>query len=247
MVNAITWEELTLARFNEAKDKLKQHESRIQQEQIEVDYWKKYVSALEAVLTFAKQQTVNNPTHSEELLTKSTWDNLMIIMKANKGILVVMDAVSFLVEVKFFRDREHARNVIYSTLYAHSRDIQKVRPGVYRLNEIDANKPIVKKFGRHRQKNSENKIIVRKPSLHLKEKLVALININPNITREEALNILIRDGFDFQGRYPKKALAMAWVSLGYAKTNGKPPEQKVNVIEVPDSLAEKIKPQPKFF
>jgi hypothetical protein len=224
MVSTLTWEELTVARFNEAKAKLKEYEDRLKQDQMEVDYWTKYLSAIDAVLTLAQKQNERKPIHSEQLLTKTTWDNLTMIMKANKGILVVGEAVSFLVEAKVFNDREHARNVIYSTLYAHKQDVHKVRPGVYRFIELDTSKPVVKDFGGQLPSGK------KKSDLHLKEPIAKIKANNPHLTRDEVLEILIKDGFPFQGRNPKKAIVMAWVSLGYAKN---PPIQQLLSIGIP--------------
>lgn len=202
MVNGITWEESTLARLNEAKDKLRQHEDRVKQEEVETDYWKRYVSALENVLNLTKQQNGHKPIDSERFLTQSTWDNLKIIMEANNGILVVIDAVAFLVEAKVFKDREHARNVVYSTLYSHKKDIKKVRKGIYRLL-----------VGQNTEQNKSTK----RGTLVLKQPIQELKTANPNMSKEDVIASLITSGHDFQGKNPKKAVSMAWVSLGYTK------------------------------
>jgi hypothetical protein len=57
-------------------------------------------------------------------------------MNSNNGILVVNDAVSFLVDMKVFSDREHARNTIYSTIYNRKNELTKVREGIYQMKNI---------------------------------------------------------------------------------------------------------------
>ncbi len=214
MVNGITWEEQTLTRIDESRKKQKQAQLIAEQKLKEANHFGEHADLLEKAIELERQH--RDFIQIEQLSNRSTWDNLMTVMSANKGMLVVIDAVSFLVDMKVYEDRERARHAIYSTLHNHKKDVEYIRKGVYRLKEIGDKHPNMKDMTHHQQQ-SNHKGKVKKPNLHLKEKIEPLMASNPNLTRDEVLNILIRNGV-FQGiRYPKKALAMAWVSLGYAK------------------------------
>ena len=142
--NSNDWEQLTTIRLNEANNKLKDAQDTLDKAQRAIEHWQNYVKALENVLELAKHSISGQVSTEEQMLMGSTWDNLKIVMNGSKGILKVQDAVSFLVHVKFFHDREHARNVIYSTLNAHANDVVKISPGVYRLIEVGDMKPLIK-------------------------------------------------------------------------------------------------------
>ena len=207
MVNGSTWEESTRARINEAKEKLLQYQDKMKQEEIEIEYWKRYISALESALNLSQHQNGHKPINSELFQTQSTWNNLKLFMDANNGILIVADAVDVLVEYKIFKDREHARNVIYSTLYSHKKDVEKVRQGIYQLKEKVTSKLIKARSKKHSQRIKTDIAQVVK---QLKDE-------NPQMTRNEVLNHLLKKGFDFKGKNPSKCLTMTWVKLGYHK------------------------------
>ena len=136
-------------------------------------------------MAFEKRQTDHQPIDSQQF-TKSRWDNLLIIGKANDGMLVVKDAVAVLLGAKVYPDRLHARNAVYSTLFDHKQDVQKAGQGVYRLRETsnrDGNLQI-KNVNPHQLVNEKTEF--KKTNLHLKEPLQALLSVNPNITRDEA-------------------------------------------------------------
>ena len=142
MVSGITWEEDTLARAQEARAKQKQALGIIAEKQTEAKTLADYAEVLEKAVALAREQkavTLKGTVHMfdpEHLRAQSTWNSLLELISRNNGLLVVLDAVAMLVDAKVFRDREHARNVIYSTLYAHKNDINKVRAGMYRLKDM---------------------------------------------------------------------------------------------------------------
>lgn len=51
----------------------------------------------------------------------------------------------------------------------------------------------------------------------LKQAILELKAVNPDMTKRDVRDTLIHRGFDFQGRNPNKAVHMLWVNLGYAK------------------------------
>lgn len=220
MVNGITWEEETQARITDAKEKKEKALATVNQAQIEANHWGEYAETLEKALKLHRQSPGINQEgqfklNSEHLRQQSTWDSLCEITAPNKHILVVTEGVTTLVNAKMFNDREHARNVIYSTLYSHQKDIQKIRPGVYQLKVVRSNK------------DSETTKL-KEPTSHILKKrnrktsglgkaIKELKENNPQLTRDEILNILIQKGFDFGDKKPFSAVNMAWVKLGYSR------------------------------
>jgi hypothetical protein len=202
MVNGITWEEETVARIREAKEKQQKAEATIKQAEIEARHWGEYADVLQKALELARQRDGHKLFDSERLLKQSTWENLVDIMSTKKGLLVVVDAVTILVEGKVFSDREHARNVIYSTLYSHKRDIQKVRRGVYRLREVRLEK---------------QRRVKKARIIGLRQAILDLKTANPEMTKQDVLHALRDKHFDFQGKSPKMVIHMAWLNMGYAK------------------------------
>jgi len=215
MTNGITWEEELLTRIREARDKQKQAQEAIKQVENDAKYWDEYATTLEkAMQLYREKQGIKisgrQTLDAERLRTQSTWANLVDIISANNGLLVVIDATTALVDAGVFRDREHARNVIYSTLNSHKEDVERVRRGVYQLctrNDIKK-KPAIKKSP-NLQKQRVNSG-VRQVVKDLKE-------ANPQITKKEVLNHLLKTGFDFKGKNPGHAVNMAWVYWGYSK------------------------------
>lgn len=215
MTNGITWEEELLTRIREARDKQTQAQETIKQVEGDVKYWDEYATALErAMQLYREKQGIKisgrQTLDAERLRTQSTWANLVDIISANNGLLVVIDATTALVDAGVFRDREHARNVIYSTLNSHKGDVERVRRGVYQLrNRNDIKKKPTTKRSPTLQKQRVNSGI-RQVVKDLKE-------ANPQITMKEVLNHLLKTSFDFKGKNPGHAVNMAWVYWGYSK------------------------------
>jgi len=208
MVNGITWEDQTLAKLNEAKAKQKEAEAKIEEAEREIEHWKEYVATLQKILELSKEKQLDS-YFVERLRKQSTWNNLVDIMQSQKGLLSVIDAVSILVDAKVFNDREHARNVIYSTLYSHKNDLHKIQEGVYQLVDKST----------HAQISTKRRVKKKAPKRHLpelKQIIVDLKTKNPNITRQDIENMLQKQGFDFKGNSPKKAIYGIWLGMGYA-------------------------------
>jgi len=214
MTNGITWEEETRLRLDEARDKQMQEESKLLQAQSAIQFWAQYANALEKMLELDKEKpgvsSNGNHLNTEGMRKQSTWNNLVAIMNTNNGLLVAVDATTILVEAGVFQEREHARNVIYSTLYSHKKDVEKIREGVYRLHKrSDTNKNTAKE-SRTNTKKQRTISGVRQVVKDLKE-------LNPQMTQKQVLDYLLNKGFDFKGKNPGNAVNMAWVRLGYSK------------------------------
>ena len=140
MMNGITWEEQTHSRFEQARKEQQKEQNLAESHINNAKRWEEIADALERVLRLIPSQNIGSDSgrdldNKEQLLQHSTWDNLNAIMNAKNGLLVVNEAVDFLVHMKVFANRKHARNVIYSTLYSHKKDITKIREGIYHRKE----------------------------------------------------------------------------------------------------------------
>lgn len=219
MVNGITWEEETLAKIRDARTKQKEAQNLIKQVQEDDKFWGEYADALEKGLALDRERhKIHSNGHQvrlpEHFRQQSMWDSLLDIMNTTNGLLVVNDAVTILVKAGVFPEREHTRNVIYSTLYSHKKHVDKVRQGVYQLKDNTV----------QIQNNSLAKTNRRTPKTGIAPVVKGLKGLNPQMTKDEALNHLLEMGFDFKGKNPTKSLAMTWVKLGYA--NGEKQEKQ---------------------
>jgi len=143
MVNGTTYEEQTLARLNEFRAKQKQAQFAAEQKLKEAKYFGDYADTLEKILGLESQRNEFTQIGAEQVSKSSTWKTLESIMLANKGMLVVVDAVSFLVDMKVYTDREQARHAIYSTLHNHKKDAIRVERGIYRLRNVPATENLI--------------------------------------------------------------------------------------------------------
>lgn len=136
----------------------------------------------------------------EEFEGKTLREMLHLIAERNGRIIVVKDAVKLLREAKVFGNPLHADSIIYSIL-GRSREFVRVGKGIFRLD------------GLHKESKAKKESV---PGL--KQAILELKTSNPDMTKNDVANILIRYGFDFQGKSPKRAVHMTWVNMGYAKT-----------------------------
>lgn len=136
----------------------------------------------------------------KEFEGKTIREILCLIGERNNKTIVVKDAVKLMKEANVFGVPEHADSVVYSIL-SRSAEFVKVGRGIYRLN------------GEHREGKS-----VRKERIPgLKQAILELKSVNPDMTKQDVRDTLIKRGFDFHDRNPNKAVHMLWVNLGFAK------------------------------
>lgn len=216
MTNGITWEEELLNRINEAINNQDLAEESRKKLETDSKYWSDYAMSLVETLRLyrEKQGVTTNGRHinAERMRKQSTWTNLLEIVSTNNGVLVVVDATTILVEAGVFSDREHARNVIYSTLNSRKKDIEWMRQGVYQLHK---HSDIKKDATRSRRKNTRKHRAVS----GLRQTIRDLKERNPLMTQKQVLNHLLDTKFPFKSKQPGKAVNMTWVYLGYNKEN----------------------------
>ena len=118
------------------------------------------------------------------------------------GYLKVSEAVDFMLQSGVSDDRRTIQANIYSALRRGNR-FKKMKPGEYR-------------FLNHIRKEDDGKPSgVRQAVKEVKER-------NPQWTKREVLNHLLKTGFDFKGKKPANAVNITWAYLGYAE-DGKQP------------------------
>jgi len=143
------------------------------------------------------------------LASMSYPDMLVEIAKAREGYLKVTDAVEILLKANVGSDKRSIQANVYSALRREKQRFAKIAPGQYR-------------YVNHVKKGKTKPSGVRQAVKELKEK-------NPAMTKGDILNHLIRAGFDFKGKQPKRAVHMAWISLGYPKDEKQPKFRFVSV------------------
>ena len=139
---------------------------------------------------------------SNVLANKSYPEMLVEIAEKAGGYLRVSEAVDFMLHSRVSDDRRAIQANIYSALRRSNR-FKKMKPGEYR-------------FVNHIRKEDDGKPSgVRQAVKEVKGK-------NPQWTKREVLNHLLKTGFDFKGKKPANAVNMSWAYLGYAE-DGKQP------------------------
>jgi hypothetical protein len=128
-----------------------------------------------------------------------TYPQILIeIAQKSGGYLKVIDAVEAMLEAEVSKDKRQIQANVYSTLQKKSKRFMRIKPGEYRLvNGLQATKVI--------------------QSSGLRETVKALKEKNPQMTRDEVLNTLKTQGFDFKGKRPANAVNITWAYLGYSK------------------------------
>jgi len=133
-VNKLAWEEETIKRINDARNKQKYYEG-------EASHWREYADALSKALTMQKQPIkrttdIAYSVNVDNIKNQSIRKSLFHIAKVNDGVLIVKDAVTILVDANMFTVREKARNSIYANIYNNKKYFEKTSPGIYRLKNI---------------------------------------------------------------------------------------------------------------
>ena len=136
----------------------------------------------------------------QEFKDKTLREILCLIGERNNKTIVVKDAVKLMKEANVFGVPEHADSVVYSIL-GRSKEFVRVGRGIYRLN------------GEYK----EGKGVRKERIPGLKQAILELKTVNPDMTKQDVRDTLIKRGFDFCSRNPNKAVHMLWVNLGFAK------------------------------
>lgn len=137
-----------------------------------------------------------------DIIDRSYREILDLIASRNNGLLIARQAIRVMKEANVFGNPSNADSVVYSILN-RSREFVRVGKGVYKLNANGGKTELTaKKDGRTGE--------LQRAIKELREK-------NPQMTKTEALNTLVKKGFDFRGKRPSSAVNMVWVRLGFAK------------------------------
>lgn len=133
------------------------------------------------------------------ILTNMSYPQMVIeIAKARQGYLKVSDAVETILKAEAGYDKRTVQANVYSAIGRLSKRFVKIKPGEYR-------------FTNHIQESTSSEPSgIRQAVKELKEK-------NPQMTKKEVLNYLIKSGFDFKGKKPSNAVNITWAYLGYSK------------------------------
>lgn len=226
---SLSWEAQTKELLERTEQKLKEIQEECDRKlQPYLDRRWALIQSLEAYRELMGTETMQTaiPLSRKDIQGKSQLDILKLIAGRNEGLLVVRTAIKLMKDVNIFGNPDNADAMVYSILSRSKKDFHRVGKGVYKLN------------GTHQPKPETKKSRMRKPSLPgLKETIKTLKANNPELTKYDIRDILIKQGFDFQDRNPIKSVHMAWVNLGYAKKNE---GQTVFEIEVPEAIATKI-------
>lgn len=182
-------------------------EQDIQDAQTQLEYLAAAKQSLEEALRIYRRRI--GPQYAQDVQSikpqdfegKSIREMLRLIAERNDKVIVVKDATKLLKEAKVFGTPEHADSMVYSIL-CRSPEFVKVGRGIYRMNGTQGN---IKKSTRKE----------RIPGL--KKAILELKAVNPDMTKQDVRDTLIKRGFDFRGRNPNKAVHMLWVNLGFAK------------------------------
>ena len=135
-MNGNGWEQLILSRLADARQRRKQTDA-------EAAYWAEYTKSLEKVLELDSKLNKHPTTNSQEIANifrnKSIKQCLLLIAEKNNGKLITKEAIQELLDAGIFRDKDTARNNIFSTLHSSKKSFRKREAGIYKLTEYGKN------------------------------------------------------------------------------------------------------------
>lgn len=155
-------------------------------------------------------------TDLRNLANMSYPEMLIEIARKRQGYLKVSDAVDILLEANISRDKRLIQANIYSALRRMSKRFIKISPGEYR-------------YTNHEAKGDGKPSGIRQAVKKLKEK-------NPQMTKKDVLDYLIKGGFDFKGKKPTNAVNITWAYLGYANQEKQPKLRIMSMAEAFENL-----------
>jgi hypothetical protein len=139
--------------------------------------------------------------------TKTYPEILVEIATKSNNYLKVLDAVETMVQAGVNKNRRAIQANTYAALgrLVQAGHFVRIQKGEYRYtNGFQKPKVIV------HQRHTRIKSGVQQAVNELKDK-------NPQMTKKEVLNHLLRIGFDFKGKKPVNAVNIVWAKLGYSK------------------------------
>lgn len=182
-------------------------ENEMEEKQVQISALKQARKALEQSLRIYRARIGSQYAESvqsikpQELESKSLREMLHLIAERNDKTIVAKEAIKLMKEADVFGNPLHADSIVYSIL-GRSPEFVRIGRGIYRMNGTqDGGKKTARKE--------------RIPGL--RQAILELKNVNPDMTKTDVRDTLIKRGFDFQGRNPNKSIHMLWVNLGYAK------------------------------
>jgi hypothetical protein len=213
-----TWIKETTELLDDLQKKKVSLEEKINELLEELDELERKIAASHALIRAYMEKHNIDPQSLGDVaisyLSNMSYPEMLVeIAQKRQGYLKVADAVELLLRANVNSDRRAIQANIYSALRRLGKRFIKMAPGEYRYTNHIPKQRDTKPSG------------VRQAVKELKEK-------NPQSTKEDILSMLLRDNFDFHGRNPKKAVHMAWISLGYAKKEKQPVLKTVTLAEV---------------
>lgn len=182
-------------------------EQDITEAQSQLEYLVVAKQSLEEALRIYKRRIGSQYTKAvraikpQDFAGKSLREILHLIAERNEKTIVAKDAVKLLKEANVFGNPLHADSMVY-TILGRSPEFVKVGRGIYRMNGTQG----------------EAKRTARKERIPgLKRAILELKTVNPDMSKQDIRDTLIKRGFDFQGKSPSRTVHILWVNLGYAK------------------------------
>jgi len=191
-----------LSEWERRRDDLRNKIEELQYEYNELE--KSIISGHELVSAYKQKHNITSVIARDLKITNLTNmsypEMLKAIAKERQGYLNVPEATDILLKANVGRDRTSIQANIYSALnrLVKSKEFAKRAPGQYWYT------------GNGQDKNEARPSGIRQAVKELKDR-------NPQMTKRDVLNHLLRTGFDFKGKKPMNAINMSWAYLGYSK------------------------------
>ena len=158
--------------------------------------------------------TITDDLKSGSLNNKSYPQMVIEIAKSNGGILNMVDAVEIIQKENPRMDKKTIQKGVGSAVYRYKDHFVWLKRGQYRYTNH------VQTDTRHTPNTKPNK---RGEPSGVKVAILKLKEKNPQMTLNEATDYLVKSGFDFKSKNPKRATNMAWNNLGFSKEGKQQP------------------------
>lgn len=157
-----------------------------------------------------KFQTIPSalPDVKIENASKKSYTQMLIeIAQQLGGYFKVLDAAEILYNAGVHNDMRAIQGNIYATLRRNKQYFKKIVGGEYAYTD-----GVIRI-------NDQNTTKRTRTVSGVQEAIKELKTNNPQMTKKEVLNHLLRINFDFKGKKPTNAVNIVWAKLGYSKEN----------------------------
>ncbi len=172
--------------------------SDVQRRTEELTMIKTGMDSVKRYLEMLRTETLSHPLSHEDINGKSQRDILRLIADRNRGWLIPQAAIMLMTDAGIFTEDMNASAQVYTLL--RGKEFISIAPGVYRLQDTtdDSGQPTS---------------TIKRQDTGLTAKVASILQKQPDMSRAQMVDELLRQGWNFGGKKPINAVGMAYAGL----------------------------------